>query len=90
MRNGTFLCGLLMVGFAGAAAARQATELSLEQALSRLDEVSESVRVAAAAVDRARGQETQARSGAIARITCGCDFFVTADFDFGIMVQVNR
>jgi hypothetical protein len=37
-----------------------------------------------------RTRETQARSGAMARMTCGFDIFATADLVLCVMVQVNR
>jgi hypothetical protein len=37
-----------------------------------------------------RARETQARSGANLRSTCGCACFLASDFGFSDMVQVNR
>ena len=61
--RGIFLASLCWLWAAVVVGAQEAVDLSLEAALGRLDEVSEPVRVAAAAVDRARGEEAQAVAG---------------------------
>jgi outer membrane protein TolC len=80
--RGALLAAIFGAGVAAGVRAQDAVELSLEGALGRLDEVSESVRVAAAAVDRARGEEAQARSGYYPQVGASAGYTRTLESEF--------
>src|SRR4029079_9605625 len=80
--RGIFLASLCWLGAAAVVGAQEAVDLSLEAALGRLDEVSEPVRVAAAAVDRARGEEAQARSGYFPQVGATAGYTRTLQSEF--------
>jgi outer membrane protein TolC len=80
--RGVFLAALFGAVAAAGVRAQEAVDLSLEEALGRLDQVSESVRVAAASVDRARGEETQARSGYYPQVGASAGYTRTLQSEF--------
>ncbi|HSE27168.1 MAG TPA: TolC family protein, partial [Gemmatimonadales bacterium] len=61
--------------------------LSLEEALRRAEDASESVGIARAGLDRARGQERQARSGYLPQVFAGASFTRTLESQFGGLAE---
>lgn len=61
--------------------------LSLEDALRRAEDASESVGIARAGLDRARGQERQARSGYLPQVFAGASFTRTLESQFGGLAE---